>query len=88
MKKIIIIPALIFIIAITFSCNSGSPKAVNTDVPAAVIKNVPTAETAQAYYYTCSMHPEVRSDKPGKCPICGMDLIKVEINKTDSSQVK
>jgi rubrerythrin len=24
--------------------------------------------------YTCPMHPEVRSDKPGKCPICGMKL--------------
>ena len=27
-------------------------------------------------YWTCSMHPEVRSDKPGACPICNMDLIK------------
>jgi hypothetical protein len=25
--------------------------------------------------YTCSMHPEVHSDKPGKCPKCGMTLI-------------
>jgi len=24
--------------------------------------------------YTCSMHPEVRSDKPGDCPKCGMKL--------------
>lgn len=24
--------------------------------------------------YTCSMHPEVKSDKPGKCPKCGMEL--------------
>jgi hypothetical protein len=28
--------------------------------------------------YTCSMHPQVIRDKPGKCPICGMDLIKKE----------
>lgn len=27
--------------------------------------------------YTCSMHPEIRSDKPGKCPICGMTLVKI-----------
>lgn len=24
--------------------------------------------------YTCPMHPEVITDKPGKCPKCGMDL--------------
>lgn len=26
--------------------------------------------------YTCPMHPEVISDKPGQCPVCGMDLVK------------
>lgn len=26
-------------------------------------------------YWTCSMHPNVRSQEPGDCPICGMDLI-------------
>jgi hypothetical protein len=26
--------------------------------------------------YTCVMHPEVKSDKPGNCPICGMTLVK------------
>lgn len=25
-------------------------------------------------YYTCSMDPQVKEDKPGKCPICKMDL--------------
>lgn len=25
--------------------------------------------------WTCAMHPQIRMDKPGKCPICGMDLI-------------
>src|SRR5262249_22442531 len=33
------------------------------------------ASTASAQKWTCAMHPEVVSDKPGKCPICGMDLI-------------
>jgi C4-type Zn-finger protein len=25
--------------------------------------------------YTCPMHPEINSDKQGKCPVCGMDLV-------------
>lgn len=27
--------------------------------------------------YTCSMHPNVRADEPGNCPICGMNLVPV-----------
>jgi Cu+-exporting ATPase len=32
------------------------------------------APTPGAAGYTCPMHPEVRSDRPGACPICGMGL--------------
>ncbi|MFC1467144.1 efflux RND transporter periplasmic adaptor subunit [Verrucomicrobiota bacterium] len=28
--------------------------------------------------YTCSMHPQIKLPKPGKCPICFMDLIPLE----------
>lgn len=35
-------------------------------------------------YYTCSMHPTVRSDKPGQCPICGMNLTAVRSKNTAS----
>ncbi len=27
--------------------------------------------------YTCSMHPQIRRNEPGNCPICGMELIPV-----------
>lgn len=27
--------------------------------------------------WTCPMHPSVRADAPGRCPICGMDLVPV-----------
>ncbi len=33
--------------------------------------------------YSCPMHPEVISDKPGECPKCGMDLVKTE-SKSES----
>ncbi len=28
--------------------------------------------------WTCSMHPQIRRDGPGKCPICAMDLVPVK----------
>tara|TARA_R110001592_G_scaffold234170_1_gene491809 strand:- start:7773 stop:8039 length:267 start_codon:yes stop_codon:yes gene_type:complete len=31
--------------------------------------------------YTCSMHPEVKSDKPGDCPKCGMKLTEKKMDK-------
>lgn len=40
-------------------------------------------------YYTCSMHPQIKEDKPGKCPICHMNLTKVEVDDSeDVTEVK
>ncbi|MGG7469638.1 multicopper oxidase domain-containing protein [Chryseobacterium arthrosphaerae] len=44
---------------------AGEPKKVNA-----------AAQSESAY--TCLMHPEVISDKPGKCPKCGMELVEKE----------
>lgn len=37
--------------------------------------------------YTCLMHPEVISDKPGTCPKCGMKLVEAEM-KMDHGSMK
>ncbi len=37
----------------------------------------------QTEIWTCSMHPQIQQDKPGQCPICGMDLIPLN-NSMDS----
>lgn len=34
--------------------------------------------------YTCPMHPEVKSDKPGNCPKCGMKLVEKNSNSANS----
>lgn len=34
--------------------------------------------------WTCSMHPQIRQDKPGKCPICAMDLIPLKQGSSSS----
>lgn len=35
----------------------------------------------QTAVWTCSMHPQIRMDEPGQCPICGMDLIPARSNE-------
>lgn len=43
-------------------------------------------------FYTCPMHPQVREKGPGKCPICSMNLVKIQVDKSGpeskTSQVK
>ncbi|MEY4917714.1 MAG: hypothetical protein RL616_1627, partial [Verrucomicrobiota bacterium] len=38
---------------------------------------VAAAADRKILFYQSSMHPWIKSDKPGKCPICGMDLVPV-----------
>lgn len=48
--------------------------------PEAPAQESPAAHAAKHLdpTYQCPMHPDVRSDEPGRCPICGMDLVLVE----------
>jgi Cu(I)/Ag(I) efflux system membrane fusion protein len=37
--------------------------------------------------WTCSMHPQIRQDHPGKCPICAMDLIPLKTTGTVAENI-
>lgn len=72
--KLFVVQAILFllvgmVIAGAFSRTSGSSVPDSPEASA----SVPAGETL----WTCSMHPQIRQPKPGKCPICGMDLIPV-----------
>jgi Cu(I)/Ag(I) efflux system membrane fusion protein len=43
-----------------------------------------SSEIVKGTIWTCSMHPQIRMSEPGKCPICGMDLIPLVQNNTSS----
>jgi membrane fusion protein, copper/silver efflux system len=43
-----------------------------------------TTEFSQNTIWTCSMHPQIRMDKSGNCPICGMELIPLVKQVTPS----
>ena len=36
--------------------------------------------------YTCPMHPSVIRDRPGACPVCGMNLVKKTIKESSASE--
>jgi membrane fusion protein, copper/silver efflux system len=42
------------------------------------------SETGKEITWTCAMHPQIRMHEPGKCPICGMDLIPLNQNNASS----
>lgn len=51
-------------------------------------KNTESQSEKKIKYWTCSMHPQVKLPKPGKCPICGMTLIPVyeEVGAVDDEE--
>jgi Cu(I)/Ag(I) efflux system membrane fusion protein len=72
-------PAALLLIALTMLV-SACGRAPEPDV-AAVATQEAAAEHAVKHadpLYRCPMHPDVVRDAPGKCPICGMDLVRVE----------
>jgi len=42
-----------------------------------------TVQRDQSTIWTCAMHPQIRMSQPGKCPICGMDLIPLNQHNTE-----
>ncbi|MCM2302899.1 MAG: efflux RND transporter periplasmic adaptor subunit, partial [Flavobacteriaceae bacterium] len=44
----------------------------------------PSKAEVKAEVWTCSMHPQIRMDKFGKCPLCAMDLILLNQNSAEA----
>ncbi|MDH4210365.1 MAG: efflux RND transporter periplasmic adaptor subunit [candidate division WOR-3 bacterium] len=54
-----------------------NPEKYITNMSHEQMQKVETHSDSEVQYWTCTMHPEVRSDEEGACPICGMALIPV-----------
>ena len=50
-------------------------EAPGTHASAPAATTTPEASEPAATKYQCPMHPSIVQDHPGKCPICGMDLV-------------
>ncbi len=65
-----IIKLLLLMACFSYACNQEAKKQDH-------------ASNDSAVKYTCSMHPQIIQDKPGLCPICHMDLVKVSQTHSD-----
>ncbi len=72
-----------------FFCSARCRERFHAD-PAAFLNKGPALETDAEHApgapatYTCPMHPEVVSDRPGACPICGMALEPTVVSLDDA----
>lgn len=48
-------------------------------------KHNQAVEATKGTIWTCAMHPQIRMHEPGKCPICGMDLIPLNQGGSDTT---
>jgi len=69
MKKIFFIAAILVSVALVFTACSGNNNKAATE------------QLAKDETYTCTMHQDVMSEKPGKCPVCGMNLEKQKMTE-------
>lgn len=74
----ILLGALLSVVIMSFKTTASSPAHDHGDTM--------PGSTTEAIW-TCSMHPQIRQNEPGDCPICGMDLIQLEENSSNDPLV-
>nr|WP_294791081.1 heavy metal-binding domain-containing protein [uncultured Mucilaginibacter sp.] len=81
MKKVMLMAiAILFSVSTVFAAHTIT--AVSDTTKTKKVKPAPKVQ------YTCTMHPEVISDKPGKCPKCGMTLVEKKPTKKKAAPMK
>ena len=83
MKKLICTFSIIILVTIgltaQISAKDGScSHPAKTETSTSGTQTSPTKQDEKGQKYVCPMHPEVVSDKAGKCPKCGMALVPVK----------
>ena len=44
-------------------------------------------QSDESTIYTCSMHPQIKQNEPGLCPICAMDLVPLTTLQSDDESI-
>jgi Cu(I)/Ag(I) efflux system membrane fusion protein len=76
MKTLKIITLLAILFSVMIACNTKNKE-----------DHSKHDKSAATTYYTCSMDPQVKEDKPGKCPICHMELTPIKQDDTKANEI-
>ena len=77
---------MLMAVAILFS--AATDFAAHTTNPVSDTAKTKKVKPLAKVQYTCTMHPDVVMDKPGKCPKCGMTLVKKTDTKKKAAAMK
>jgi Cu(I)/Ag(I) efflux system membrane fusion protein len=75
-KKMKIIGLLAIFLSVMIACNTKNKE-----------DHSKHNKSKEATFYTCSMDPQVKEDKPGKCPICHMALTPTKKVDADPNEI-
>jgi Cu(I)/Ag(I) efflux system membrane fusion protein len=79
-NKWLVFVVIIIGVLIGFIIGKSTNQHINTSTNQQI--NTSTHQT-----WTCSMHPQIKQDKPGDCPICGMDLIPLQSMQAEGDDI-
>jgi hypothetical protein len=74
MKKFRLMIMVSAMMVFAAACNNSNRSAN----PATGEESTNKSQTTENVKYTCPMHTDVVSDKPGECPKCGMTLVRMD----------
>jgi len=75
--KVIVLAAIAFLAG--YVVRSLSQKPISVEKQDVSQQRIAQEQT----WWTCSMHPQIRQPRPGKCPICFMDLVPISTAGSD-----
>jgi hypothetical protein len=81
-RKLLFMKMKLILIAVLAAMLGGAAGCLVSHHPA--LANT-AASDRKILYYACPMHPAIKYDKPGDCPICGMTLVPVYEDETKTN---
>ncbi len=84
-NQIIVVIVVLVVAYFFYNFGAGTAQQAGPAEGEAVTTAAPAREET---IWTCSMHPQIKMNEPGQCPICGMDLVPMETEEQPAVERK